>query len=401
MARGKQTCKILKEIRRQIAEANGIEFVTSECRYKGDCLGTCPKCEDEVRYLEHQLRSRQRMGKAVVIIGISAGMIALSGCGGGENRTPKDSSYTLQGEPVEMVDTLDFEGEVEEQGELPAIEDTIPNSVLSGVKEGEISNTQDIISTVGEIVDVDNNDDKVYEAIVDIRPTFPGGDQKLMEWISQHIVYPRGCYESHIQGRVVIRFMIKADGSVGETEIMRGVYPELDKEALRVVKSLPKFNPAILNGNAVDYWFTLPIVFRLADDYERPEKAKDSVITATQNGIVPGTEDGTDEVKIYQVVEQMPEYSGGQAALLKFIGDNLKYPKELVGCFQGSVRVRFYVDTLGHVCDPQIVRGMDSALDREVLRVIRLFPDFIPGQHEGRKVNVYMNLPISFDPNRY
>lgn len=53
MARGKQTCKILKEIRRQIAEANDIDFITSECQYKGDCLGTCPKCESEVRYLEH------------------------------------------------------------------------------------------------------------------------------------------------------------------------------------------------------------------------------------------------------------------------------------------------------------------------------------------------------------
>ena len=59
--------------------------------------------------------------------------------------------------------------------------------------------------------------------------------------------------------------MIKADGYVGETEIIRGVYPELDKEALRVVKSLPKFNPAILNGKAVDYWFTLPITFKLTD----------------------------------------------------------------------------------------------------------------------------------------
>ena len=77
MARGKQTCKILKEIRRQIAEANGIEFVTSECRYKGDCLGTCPKCEAEVRYLEQQLRSRQRMGKAIALAGISAGAIAM------------------------------------------------------------------------------------------------------------------------------------------------------------------------------------------------------------------------------------------------------------------------------------------------------------------------------------
>ncbi len=77
MARGKQTCMILKEIRRQIAESNGIEFVTSECRYKGDCLGTCPKCEAEVRYLEQQLRSRQRMGKAIAIAGISAASLAM------------------------------------------------------------------------------------------------------------------------------------------------------------------------------------------------------------------------------------------------------------------------------------------------------------------------------------
>ena len=77
MARGKQTCKILKEIRRQIAEANDIEFVTSECRYKGDCLGTCPKCEAEVRYLEQQLRARSLAGKAVALAGISAASIAM------------------------------------------------------------------------------------------------------------------------------------------------------------------------------------------------------------------------------------------------------------------------------------------------------------------------------------
>ena len=388
MARGKQTCKILKEIRRQIAEANGIEFATSECRYKGDCLGTCPKCEAEVRYLEQQLRARSLAGKAVALAGISAGMILMPGCSG---ISSNQSNYTLQGEPEISVEQIEATDTIEE-GELPAIEDTVV------LKKGEINDTELVV--VGEIIDPEQ-EDNVYEAIVDVRPTFPGGDEKLMEWISQHIVYPPGCWESHIQGRVIIRFMIKADGSVGEAEIIRGVYPELDKEALRVVKSLPKFNPATLNGKAVEYWFTLPIIFRLTDNFESPEKAKDSVITVTQNEVVSGTEYGTDEVKIYNVVEQMPEYPGGQAALLKFIGDNLKYPKEMVGCFQGSIRVRFYVDTLGHVCDPQIIRGMDSALDREVLRVVRLFPDFIPGQHEGRKVNVYVNLPISFDPNRY
>ena len=389
MARGKHICKILKEIRRQIAEANGIEFITSECRYKGDCLGTCPKCEAEVRYLEQQLRSRQRMGKAVALAGISAGMILMSGCSG--TSSSNQSSYTLQGEPVETVEQVEATDTIEE-GEMPAIEDTVV------LKKGEIDDTELVV--VGEIIDPEQ-EDKVYEAIVDVRPTFPGGDEKLMEWISQHLQYPQNAYNSTIQGRVIVQFLVKEDGSVGNARIIRPVFPTLDEEALRVVATLPKFKPAILDGKAVEYWFTLPIIFRLADDFERSEKAKDSVITATQNGVVPGTEDGTDEVKIYKVVEQMPEYPGGQAALLKFIGDNLKYPKEMVGCFQGSVRVRFYVDTLGHVCDPQIVRGMDSALDREILRVIRLFPDFIPGQHEDRKVNVYVNLPISFDPNRY
>ncbi len=91
MARGKQTCKILKEIRRQIAEANNIEFVTSECRYKGDCLGTCPKCEAEVRYLEQQLRKRQLAGKLVNLAGISAGAIAILAPVAVQSQTPATS----------------------------------------------------------------------------------------------------------------------------------------------------------------------------------------------------------------------------------------------------------------------------------------------------------------------
>ena len=178
----------------------------------------------------------------------------MSGCSG--TSSSNQSSETLQGEPVAPIEQIEANDSIEDEGELPAIKDTVV------IKKGEIEDTK--YPVVGEIIDPEQ-ENKVYEAIVDVRPTFSGGDEKLMEWISQHIVYPPGCYESHIQGRVVIRFMIKADGSVGKTEIIRGVYPELDKEALRVVKSLPKFNPAILNGKAVDYWFTLPITFKLTD----------------------------------------------------------------------------------------------------------------------------------------
>ena len=77
MARGKQTCKILKEIRRQIAEANDIEFITSECQHQGDCLGTCPKCEAEVRYLEQQLERKRRVGKAIALFGLSTGILTI------------------------------------------------------------------------------------------------------------------------------------------------------------------------------------------------------------------------------------------------------------------------------------------------------------------------------------
>ena len=72
--KGKKRCKILKEIRRQIAENNDIEFVTSECKHQGDCLGTCPKCEAEVRYLERELEKRQKLGRTIAVAGLAVAL---------------------------------------------------------------------------------------------------------------------------------------------------------------------------------------------------------------------------------------------------------------------------------------------------------------------------------------
>ena len=76
MFKGKRTCKILKEIRAQIAAENDIEFITSECRHQGDCAGTCPKCEAEVQYLERELEKRAKLGKAVTVAGLAATITA-------------------------------------------------------------------------------------------------------------------------------------------------------------------------------------------------------------------------------------------------------------------------------------------------------------------------------------
>ena len=119
MARGKQTCKILKEIRRQIAEANGIEFATSECRYKGDCLGTCPKCEAEVRYLEQQLRTRSLAGKAVALAGISAASLAMLMPISAEAQTQQERQAFMKGSIPAMTDTITVKGIVLSGDTLP------------------------------------------------------------------------------------------------------------------------------------------------------------------------------------------------------------------------------------------------------------------------------------------
>ncbi|MCH5319589.1 MAG: energy transducer TonB [Paramuribaculum sp.] len=103
---------------------------------------------------------------------------------------------------------------------------------------------------------------KVFEAVEQM-PTFPGGDKALYDFISSKLVFPQEAIEDNVGGRVSVRFVVKKDGSIGEAKIARGKHPALDKEALRVVKLLPKFIPGKQNGQAVDVWFTLPINFNL------------------------------------------------------------------------------------------------------------------------------------------
>ncbi len=104
--------------------------------------------------------------------------------------------------------------------------------------------------------------DEIFTAVEQM-PQFPGGDAELYKWISSHIKYPTMAAENNIQGRVTVRFVVKEDGSIGRVEVLRGKDPDLDKEAQRVVKTLPKFIPGKMNGRAVQVWYTLPINFKL------------------------------------------------------------------------------------------------------------------------------------------
>lgn len=109
---------------------------------------------------------------------------------------------------------------------------------------------------------VEPKKEEIFTAVEQM-PQFPGGDAELYKWISSHIKYPQMAAENNIQGRVTVRFVVKEDGSIGRVEVLRGKDPDLDKEAQRVVKTLPNFIPGKMNGRAVQVWYTLPINFKL------------------------------------------------------------------------------------------------------------------------------------------
>ena len=259
MARGEQTCKILKEIRRQIADANGIEFATSECRYKGDCLGTCPKCEAEVRYLEQQLRTRSLAGKAVALAGISTGMILMSGCSG--TSTKNLTNDDMLGEFIESSEMIEEIEDIEE-GELSMLEDSIAS--IDNVKEGKVFSTE--LKTTGEIPDIlaANPDEHGIYAVADQYPEFPGGIEKMMQFIAHNLRYPETC--TCAQGRVIVRFYVDTLGHVCDPTVFKGLDPVFDAEALRVVKLMPDFKPGKIKDKNVNVWFTVPITFKLAAD---------------------------------------------------------------------------------------------------------------------------------------
>ena len=127
---GKSKCKVLKDIRKKIAEANDIAYVTSDCKYQGECSGTCPKCEAEVRYLEEELAKRKSLGKIVAVAGIAATLVVASaGCDltlpnqtAGAPLAQETTSQTAETQPT----TTEYEelmGEPVLMGDMPMPED--------------------------------------------------------------------------------------------------------------------------------------------------------------------------------------------------------------------------------------------------------------------------------------
>jgi TonB family protein len=99
--------------------------------------------------------------------------------------------------------------------------------------------------------------------VVEEMPAFPGGDKAMMEFIYNNIVYPQEAKEKNIQGRVVLRFVVKYNGEVGDVQVIKGVDPLLNKEAQRVIENLPVWKPGKQGGKPVNVWYSVPVTFQL------------------------------------------------------------------------------------------------------------------------------------------
>ncbi len=137
----------------------------------------------------------------------------------------------------------------------------------------EIEDEMDIVDTEADeetaidIVEIEETEEKEEEEpvffIVEQMPEFPGGEIALRKYIAEHVEYPTIARENDIQGKVYIQFEVTKNGNIGQVKVARGVDPLLDKEAIRVVKSLPKWKPGMQRGKPVNVWYTVPINFQL------------------------------------------------------------------------------------------------------------------------------------------
>ena len=199
---------------------------------------------------------------------------------------------TPQAEEVrekEVIEPEQIEEKPEEQlmtyraTELQIVEDEMvkpEDKILSQEEQVQSDGFAGSVNNSVGSTDLDNIHEHIVDVVVEVKkpvvdkpeevftsveqmPQFPGGDEALMKFLSSHINYPPMAAENNVQGKVILQFVVGKDGRVGEVKIARSVDKDLDKEAMRVVKSLPKFIPGRQNGQAVPVWYTLPVSFKL------------------------------------------------------------------------------------------------------------------------------------------
>ena len=203
-------------------------------------------------------------------------------------------------------------------------------------------------------------------------PTFGGSFYTAFtDWVISRTKYPPEAAAAGIEGWAHVSFTVEPDGTLSNVKPKGTTNPLLGNALSEVIKTSPLWEPPKNPG------MNEPFTSEITAKFSLPDK-------------VGGGE-------IFIVVEKMPVYPGGDAALFKFIYENIQYPQEAKEKgIQGKVILRFVVTSGGSVEDVTVVRGVDPLLDDEAVRVMSMVPDWTPGTQGGKPVNVWYSVPISF-----
>jgi protein TonB len=171
---------------------------------------------------------------------------------------PPQLKETVQFTPPVIKKDEEVTNELISQQELTENKADISVKTVEGVKEGGV----DIADLQDHKVVVQEEKPKVWDH-AEVMPAFPGGEKVMLQWLQDNMQYPVIAQEQGIQGRVIVRFVVGPDGSVGSAEVQRSLDPSCDREALRVIRKMPKWIPGRQNGQPVSVYYTLPVLFKL------------------------------------------------------------------------------------------------------------------------------------------
>jgi hypothetical protein len=288
---GKITCDILKKIRSEIAEANQIEYRTDPCTFKGECLGTCPKCEAELIELEHQLAKKQGFPKTALIAGVTLSL--LTGVTSCDTKTTsqekeklnevKDSITNIVSSPKEITTPTIVENGVKSKFrkkinlvplEIPIFQivnmDTNSvvfsqhlDSILNKKKSKKNFDTDFVLTRAGGIAFISPYNPDQYNNIMDIlnhdyhiddkssTPQFEFQDEYLGAYISKFVKIPEN--KNFEKKSMVVQLLINKEGTIKDVTILKSVDPEIDRQVRKIFEAMPKWVPGRdPNGTVID-----------------------------------------------------------------------------------------------------------------------------------------------------
>ncbi len=263
--------------------------------------------------------------------------------------------------------------------------------LLAGTTQAVEATSSQNIYSVKEFQIEQSNPPKSNSNIIempDIDPMFPGGSSAMKSFISTSLKYPREAAEKNIQGLVVYNFVVELDGTLSDFEIMHKAHPLLDAEALRIIKSMPPWRPALYKGNNVRARNYVPMYFKLNKGGR--SSSSSSAQTRKAMPIDPNEE-------IFTIVDEMPQFPTGEDGLGRFIAEYMRYPSRAKQeNIQGRILCSFIVRKDGTISNVEVVNGLDNELDNEALRVLSMMPKWTPGKNDNKTVSVKCILPIDF-----